>query len=136
MSQEERSIFWEVGHGIGHSKQKYVYVHVFYSERFPRYSYLLYSSKIVDKKEILGTVSNIGIYCSSDRVGTATRVRTWRVACVYSVQCTVRSNSSISETVRNSTHVHIHLFRMTDTMASQNIDLTSGDTLYLPSAES
>ena len=53
--------------------------------------------KIVDKKEILPvcTVSNTGVYCSSDRVGTvynkyskippstsmqfATRVRTWRV---------------------------------------------------------
>jgi len=53
--------------------------------------------KIVDKKEILRvrTVSNAGIYCSSDRVGTvhdkcskippspsvrfATRVKTWRV---------------------------------------------------------
>jgi hypothetical protein len=30
----------------------------------------LYSSKIVDKKEILRTVSNAGIYCSSDKVGT------------------------------------------------------------------
>jgi hypothetical protein len=30
----------------------------------------LYSSKIVDKKEILRTVSNTGIYCSSDKVGT------------------------------------------------------------------
>jgi predicted transport protein len=30
----------------------------------------LYSSKIVDRKEILRTVSNIGIYCSSDKVGT------------------------------------------------------------------
>jgi hypothetical protein len=29
-----------------------------------------YSSKIVDKKETLHTVSNIGIYCSSDKVGT------------------------------------------------------------------
>jgi hypothetical protein len=27
---------------------------------------LLYSSKIVDKKEILRTLSNTGIYCSSD----------------------------------------------------------------------
>jgi hypothetical protein len=32
---------------------------------------LLYSSKIVDKKEILFTVSNISIYFSSDKVGTA-----------------------------------------------------------------
>jgi hypothetical protein len=30
----------------------------------------LCSSQIVDKKEILHTVSNIGIYCSSDTVGT------------------------------------------------------------------
>jgi hypothetical protein len=27
------------GHSIGHSKQKIVYVHVSYSERFPKYSY-------------------------------------------------------------------------------------------------
>jgi hypothetical protein len=64
----------------------------------------LYSSKIVDKKIILHTVSNTGIYCSSDRLGTgyivwhifenstvsivnfATRVRTWRVARLYTVQ--------------------------------------------------
>jgi predicted transport protein len=32
----------------------------------------LYSSKTVDKKEILRTVSNIGIYCLSDKVGTFT----------------------------------------------------------------
>jgi hypothetical protein len=29
----------------------------------------LYSSKIVDKKEILRTVSNTGIYFSNDKVG-------------------------------------------------------------------
>jgi hypothetical protein len=34
---------------------------------------LLYSSKTVDKKEILHTVSNTGIYCSSDKVGTVFR---------------------------------------------------------------
>jgi hypothetical protein len=28
------------GHSIGHSKQKTLYEHVFYSERFPRYSHL------------------------------------------------------------------------------------------------
>jgi len=57
----------------------------------------MYNRKTVDEKEILRvrTVSNIGIYCSSDRVGTvcnkrskippstsmhlATRVMTWRV---------------------------------------------------------
>jgi hypothetical protein len=30
---------------------------------------LLYSSKIVDKKETLHTVSNTAIYCSSDKFG-------------------------------------------------------------------
>jgi hypothetical protein len=30
----------------------------------------LYSSKIVAKKQILRTVSNTGVYCSSDKVGT------------------------------------------------------------------
>ena len=57
----------------------------------------MYNHKIDDKKEILPirTVSNTGIYCSSDTVGTvynkrskippsttmhfATRVKTWRV---------------------------------------------------------
>ena len=56
----------------------------------------MYNRKIVDKEILrVRTVSNIGIYCSSDRVGTvcnkcskippstsvylATRVKTWRV---------------------------------------------------------
>jgi len=57
----------------------------------------MYNRKIVDKKDTLRvrTVSNTGIYCSSDRVGTlynkcskippstsmhfATHVKTWRV---------------------------------------------------------
>jgi hypothetical protein len=40
----------------------------------------------------------------------ATRVRTWRVARLYNVQCTVQWNSSVSETVWNRTHVHIRYF--------------------------
>jgi hypothetical protein len=85
----------------------------------------LWSSKIFYKKEILRTVSNTGIYCSSDKVRTvylvqyffenststsmhfATRVRTWRVARLYIVQCTVQW---ISETIRNRTHVHTVLY--------------------------
>jgi hypothetical protein len=38
----------------------------------------------------------------------------------------------ILETVRNWTHVHINFFlRMTDTVTSQNIELSSWDTLYM-----
>jgi hypothetical protein len=50
------------GHTVGHSKQETAYIHGFYSERS------LYSSRIVDKKNIL---HDTGIYCSSDKVGTA-----------------------------------------------------------------
>jgi hypothetical protein len=64
----------------------------------------LYSSKSVNKKEILRTVCNTGIYCTSEKVGTVTqyntfskippsvtmhcitRVRRWRVPRLYSVQ--------------------------------------------------
>jgi hypothetical protein len=61
----------------------------------------LYSSKTVDKKEILHTVSNTGIYCSSEKVGTfpkippstsvhlSTRVRTW-YSYVALLACTVK----------------------------------------------
>jgi hypothetical protein len=58
----------------------------------------LYSSKIVDKKEILRTVSNTGIYCSSDKVGTVKNSTVninalcnscEDMACCSSVQCTV-----------------------------------------------
>jgi hypothetical protein len=54
------------GHSIGHSKQKmYMYMCPFPSG-FRDRAISLYSSKIVDKKEILRTVSNTGIYRSSD----------------------------------------------------------------------
>ena len=49
-------------------------------------------------------------------------------------QTTLESNGSISETIRNRTHVHIKfLLRMTDTMTSQNIDISFWDTLYIGS---
>jgi hypothetical protein len=57
------------GHSISHSKEKGVYVHVSYSKRFQDTAISLYSSKIVERKEILRTVSNTSIYCSSDKVG-------------------------------------------------------------------
>jgi hypothetical protein len=43
-----------------------MYVHVFYSKT----AISLYSSTIVDKKEILHTVSNTSFYCSSGKTGT------------------------------------------------------------------
>jgi hypothetical protein len=58
------------GHSIGHSKQKlYMYMCPM-PNSFRDKAISLYRSKIVDKKEILRTVSNTGIYYSSDRILT------------------------------------------------------------------
>jgi hypothetical protein len=57
-------------HSVIHCKQKRLYVHVSYPNCFQDRDISMYSSKIVDKKEILCTVSKAGIYCSSDKVGT------------------------------------------------------------------
>jgi hypothetical protein len=54
------------GHIINYFKQK----KIAYTYMCPIPKGSLYSSKIVDKKEILRTVSNTGIYCSSDKVIT------------------------------------------------------------------
>jgi hypothetical protein len=64
VSQEKGSVFWEVIVSVILSKKLYMYMCGFRDRDI-----LLYSSKIVDKKEILHTVSNTGIYCSSDKVG-------------------------------------------------------------------
>jgi hypothetical protein len=63
------------GHSIGHSKQKNVYIYMCpIPNAFRERAISLYSSKTVRKKEILCAVSNTGIYCSSDKVGTVYRV--------------------------------------------------------------
>jgi hypothetical protein len=63
VSQEEGSIC--------HSKQKKVYVYMCpIPIGFRDTEVSLYSSKTLHKKEILRLVSNTGIYCSSDKVGT------------------------------------------------------------------
>jgi hypothetical protein len=56
------------GHSIGHSKQKNVICTCVLLRRV---------SEIVDKKEILRTVSDTGIYCSSDKLGTVYIVYTF-----------------------------------------------------------
>jgi hypothetical protein len=68
VSQEERSIFWEVIVSVILSK-KYKYVYPIPNGSRDR-AISQYSSKTVDKKEILRTVSNPGIYCSTGKVGT------------------------------------------------------------------
>jgi hypothetical protein len=69
VSQEGRSIFWEVIVSVILSKKVYMYMCPFLNG-FRGRAISLYSSKIVGKKEILQTVSDTGIYCSSDKVVT------------------------------------------------------------------
>jgi hypothetical protein len=58
------------GHSVGHSKQKmYMYMCPI-PNGFRDRAISLYNSKLVDKKKTLHTVSDTGIYCSSDKVGT------------------------------------------------------------------
>jgi hypothetical protein len=59
-AQEERSIFREVTVSVILSKNIYVYMCPIAND-FRDRDISLYSSKIVDKKEILFTVSNTGI---------------------------------------------------------------------------
>jgi hypothetical protein len=50
------------------------------------------------------------------------------VCTVYNVLC---SEIAVLDTVRSETHLYIQfMLRMTDAMTSQNIDLSSWDTLY------
>jgi hypothetical protein len=71
MSQEETSIFWEVILSVILSKKVYMYMYMCpIPNSFQDRAISLYSSKTVDKKEILHIVSNTVIYCSSDKAGT------------------------------------------------------------------
>jgi hypothetical protein len=55
----------------------------------------------------------------------ATRVRAWRVARLDSETALSRKPFGIGHT-----YIHTFLVRMTDTVGSQNTDLSSWDTLY------
>jgi hypothetical protein len=60
----------------------------------------------------------------------ATRVRTLRVARLYTVPYSEIAVSRKPFEI-GQMYVYILLFRMADTVTSQNIDLSSRDTLYI-----
>jgi hypothetical protein len=68
LSEEERSIFWDAIVSAILSKKLCMYMCPI-PNGFRDRIISLYSSKIVDKREILRIVSNIGICCPSDKVG-------------------------------------------------------------------
>jgi hypothetical protein len=81
------------GQNISHSKQKIVCV-LFQTVSETE----LFHHTVVDRQEILHTVSNVSIYCSSDKVGTVYLVHrqhqctlqlVYDMTCCSSVQCTV-----------------------------------------------
>jgi hypothetical protein len=59
----------------------------------------------------------------------ATRVRTWRVARLYSEIALSRKPFGIGHT-----YIYTFLLRMTDTVASQNVDLSSWGNVYTESS--
>jgi hypothetical protein len=63
MSQENRSIFWEIIVSVILTKKMYIYMCSILNH-FRDRGILLYSCKTVDKKEILHTVSNIKVKIS------------------------------------------------------------------------
>jgi hypothetical protein len=69
VSQEVKSIFWEAIVLVILSKKLYMYMCPI-PNGFRDRAISLYRSKTVDKKEILHTVSDTSIYCSSDKDGT------------------------------------------------------------------
>ena len=71
VSQKEWSMFWEVIVSVILSKNVYMRMCPI-SNGFRDRAIWKYNRKIVDKKEMLRvrTVSNNGIYCSIDRIGT------------------------------------------------------------------
>jgi hypothetical protein len=69
LSQEGRSIFWEVIVSVILSKKCTLYMCPIQND-FQATAISPYSSKIVDKKAILHTVFNTSIYCSTDKGGT------------------------------------------------------------------
>jgi hypothetical protein len=118
-----------LSHSIGHFKKKSLCEHVSYSERFP-----------ILARSILNMARNI--FLPSHRTAPMSEEckSVWSVSWLLLLlveregrkYCAPNSKywPQILETVRNRTHVYINFFlRMTDTMTSQNTDLSSWDAL-------
>jgi hypothetical protein len=114
VSQEERSIFWEVIVSVILRNKVYMNMcpipNVFW---YLARNIFLPSHRKAPLSEACESVWSVSwMLWIAHRDGGKENIARW-----------------ISETVRNRTHFHINSFlRMTDTMTSQNIDLSSWDT--------
>jgi hypothetical protein len=130
MTQELRSLFWEVIVSVTLSKNVYMYI-CSIPNGFRDTAISLYSTKIVDEREILRTVPNTSIYCSSDKVGTVYRQHQCTMQLVWGhdvfLACILFRDSEIALSRkplgRGRMCIYTFLFRMSDTTAS--IILTS-----------
>jgi len=141
VSQEERSIFWEVIVLVILSKNVYMNMRPILNG-FRDRAIWMYNCKIVDKKEILHlrTVSNTGIYCSSDRVGTvynkcskippstslhfATCVKTWRVVHLRASWRSFMQAITSSMLTSSSSHVSTFFYTLHSSSNPINKNLT------------
>jgi hypothetical protein len=109
----------------------------------------IFNSKIVDKKEILHTVSNTGIYCSRDKVGTVylgqcifenstVNINALCNSCrgghgvllVCTAYSVLYSEIALSRKPFGIGHMYtIFLLRMSDTMTSQNMTFLLGHSV-------
>jgi hypothetical protein len=128
VSQEERSIFWEVNVSV--ILRKTLYEHVSYSERFPIIGaqYFEFGAQYFPSLPLCDQ--------SQQPIDASHRFicfRHWRIMAGRKENIAPRIQNTtrqISETVWNKTHAYIHFFlRMTDIWTSQSIDLSSWDTL-------
>jgi hypothetical protein len=127
MSQEERPISWEVAESVILSKilkctcalfRTVSKIQIFHCTvpklMIRKRYYVLFLIPIftVQVKKLV-PFTQYNIFSKIPRptsIHFATRVRTWRVARLYSVQRTVQWNSSFMETIRNRTHVHMQFY--------------------------
>ena len=156
--QEERSVFWEVIVSVILSKNVYMNMCPIPNGFWDR-AIWMYNRKIVDKKGILRvrTVSNTGIYCSSDRVGTvynkcskippstsvhfATRVKTWRVVrlsaswrsfmqAITSGMLTSSSSRVSTSFLYNSSHLYLPSLMQSWRLGAPEIWVASRNLMY------
>jgi hypothetical protein len=146
LSQNERSIFWEVIVLVILSKncihtcalfQTVSEIELFHCTvpklliRKRHYVQFLTTVFIVQATKLVqfSQCNTFLIITPSRSMHFATRVRTWRVARLYSV---LYSEIAVSRKPFAIGHMYIYtsLLRITDSMASQNTDLSSWYTLY------
>jgi hypothetical protein len=123
VSQEEMSIFWEVTVSVILSKRAYKYMCPIPNGFWDR-AISLYSCKIVDK-EIVSIVSNMGIYCSSDKVGAV-----YLVQFIFENSVNISSGTTIAEAV-NVRHISIFgILPNTPTMSLSTV--TTANWRFIP----